>query len=359
MRQKLGAILVEHRSILGDGAIIAAVMAIAGALLFLFDLQGHLSIDRRVDLDELLVLGLILGLALSCFGLRRIVAQEREIGRRIQAEARARFLAHHDHLTGLPNRRQLQQALDAAIALPPSAEMTHALLLLDLNGFKAVNDTHGHAAGDEVLSVVATRLSATLRSGDMLARMGGDEFAVVLHDVRGHDGTADIASEMIASLMPSIAIGSVEHSVGTGIGITLIPTDGSHAGDLMRKADVALYTAKAMGDSSFAFFRDEMESDARDRDRMQRALTAAIADDEIAPFYQPIVDLGDRRDTGVRGARAVDASDDGRHLAGPLHPPRGAKRPDTRTVGQASRAGPAPMPWPGLAPSIFPSTSRP
>ncbi|SKA38990.1 putative bifunctional diguanylate cyclase/phosphodiesterase [Consotaella salsifontis] len=307
---------MRHRVTLSDAGILIAVFAAAGASAFLFDASGELSFDQRVEVVELIGLGVLVFGGLALFGWRRIAEQEREIRQRIAAEDHARFLALHDHLTGLPNRRQLQQALAAAVAIPPGAERVHAIFVLDLNGFKKVNDSFGHARGDEVLSSAAKRIAGALREGDLLARTGGDEFTIVVRDIPGPEGATSIATHILQCLEAPIVIGSDHHSVGTGIGIAIIPRDGTDPAELLRKADVALYKVKASGVSGFAFFQDEMVREARERDRLQRDLSAAIGTEALFPVYQPIVCL---KTGGIRGFEA---------LARWSHPDLGSVPPD-------------------------------
>src|ERR1700748_407080 len=127
--------------------------------------------------------------------------------------------------------------------MPPAPE-AHAVLLLDLNGFKKVNDIHGHPVGDQVLIHVGARLLRAVRDGDLVARLGGDEFAVLARNVAGAEGATSIALRVIESLAPRVTAGGVQHAVGTAMGVALSPQDGLSAEELLRKADVALYRAK-------------------------------------------------------------------------------------------------------------------
>src|SRR5262249_8856652 len=138
-----------------------------------------------IEADELPLLGAVLSIGMLIFSWRRWREQKREAQKRLIAEQDARRLAMQDPLTGLPNRRQFAEALNAALAAPPRAGAAHALLMLDLNGFKQVNDVYGHGAGDQVLIVVGQRLLGLIRQGDMVARLGGDEFAILAHHLAG------------------------------------------------------------------------------------------------------------------------------------------------------------------------------
>ena len=326
MPNKMQKIMIRHKKIVVDTYILGVFMALSAALLFFFDLNGRVSPDPRVDFHELLILAVILGFGITWYGWRRITEQEREICRTLAAECHARFLAHHDPLTGLPNRRSLQNALDDLLAHPAAAGHAHALLLLDLIGFKTINDMHGHGRGDAVLIAVAARMVKTLRTGDLFARIGGDEFALVARNVRSDDGAVKVAAHLLEALIAPILIGTELHSVGTGIGVALVPANSVAADELMRQAYVALYHAKAQGSAAYSLYRKEMDSEARERERMLRDLGAAVQANEIVPFYQPIVDL----DTGE--VHAFEA------LARWTHPTDGPIPPD-RFIPLAEESG--------------------
>jgi diguanylate cyclase (GGDEF)-like protein len=196
-----------------------------------------------------------------------------------------------DALTGLANRRQFETTLKATIAAPPGADSVHALLILDLNGFKTVNDVYGHAAGDEVLVIVAQRLAAVMRDKDMLARLGGDEFAVIAAHLAGPESATGIALRIIKSLEAPIELGSCRHRISIAIGIAVIPQDGTSAEEVLRKADLALYKAKTEKRSTARFFEAEMDRHAREREFLERELAVAIETHAIQPWYQPIMDL--------------------------------------------------------------------
>ncbi len=211
------------------------------------------------------------------------------MGRRILAEREARALALEDPLTGLPNRRQFDEALAHAVAAPPRAGASHAVLALDLNGFKKVNDVYGHLAGDEVLAQVALRLRQAVREGDLVARLGGDEFAVLATHIASSEAATGVARRIIEALEPPVLSSQGEHQVGAAIGIALSPQDGG-VDEILRKADIALYRAKG-GTSALCFFEPAMDAQVRERDHLERELRAAIGTPAMRPFYQPLVDL--------------------------------------------------------------------
>lgn len=265
-------------------------MGICATLLYLFDLSGR-GTTPQIDRDELILLGLGFFGLLCWFGLRRIREQERQIARTLLAETEARHLANHDPLTGLPNRRGLQLALAAAFQEPPTPTRTHALLLFDLNGFKQINDIHGHATGDAVLAGVARRMSGVRRTGDTFARMGGDEFALVLRDAANADEVVEIGRRIVKTLEAPIAIDGETFHVGSGVGAALIPADGPTAAVVLRKADLALYRAKERRASGVVVFDEAIEMENLARDGLARDLAAAIETAAIVPYYQPIIEL--------------------------------------------------------------------
>jgi diguanylate cyclase (GGDEF)-like protein len=163
-------------------------------------------------------------------------------------------VAHHDSLTGLPNRLLFNDRLTQAITLCRRASRQLALLYLDLDRFKLVNDTLGHSAGDELLQGVASRIRHLVRESDTVARVGGDEFVVILHDVTTREGAQNVAKKIIAAIAAPFQLGSQKHSVGIGtsIGIALYPADARDADALVQAADAAMYSAKEMG-STFRF----------------------------------------------------------------------------------------------------------
>ena len=241
--------------------------------------------------DEALALTVLLSTGLLIILARVMIAQRREVRRRIEAEQQARELAHQDVLTGLANRRQFDEKLNAAIAAPPRAGSAHAVLMLDLNGFKKVNDVYGHSAGDELLVKVAGCIVEAVRDADVVARIGGDEFAVLGTQLIGPDDAANIALRIIKAFDAPILAGNAVHHIGVGIGIALFPQDGVTSEELLRRADIALYRAKAELRSTLCFFEEEMDVAVRARDLLQRDLEGAIQSGTIVPFYQPIVDL--------------------------------------------------------------------
>jgi diguanylate cyclase (GGDEF)-like protein len=298
----LRSLLIRHRRSIKDLSILVAILLVGLFVAFEVDIfanEDKMTVhEETVELDEVLLLGGLLAVGLLVFAIRRYREQKQEAARRIVAEQHVRELAFQDGLTGLPNRRQFDEALATALASPPRAGAFHAVLLMDLNGFKRVNDIHGHAIGDELLMVVAQRLLCAMRNGDLVARFGGDEFAILACHVAGAEAATGVAMRVIEALEAPITTGAATHSVGVGIGIALSPSDGSEAAEVLRKADVALYRAKAERRSALRFFELQMDQQVRERERLEQALRAALLDRSIATVFRPTVDLNSRKVVG-------------------------------------------------------------
>jgi diguanylate cyclase (GGDEF)-like protein len=288
-------LLVRHRFVIWDMTILLAAAAVLIVLGFEYDFLRLIGLSRAdaagIELGEALLIALLLGVFLLVT-FRRMKARDVEVGRRIAAEEYARELAFQDPLTGLPNRRQFDDALSKAVAAPPGADRTHALILMDLNGFKSINDVFGHPTGDAVLREVGLRLKTIVReTSDPVARLGGDEFGIVASHLGGAESASGIALRIIAALRTPIRSGKTEHIVGVGIGIALFPADGNTAEEVMRRADIALYRAKS-SHSDFRFFEASMDDQVRERAMVEKELRVGIANGDIQPYYQPTVDLG-------------------------------------------------------------------
>ncbi|HLZ65194.1 MAG TPA: EAL domain-containing protein [Aliidongia sp.] len=285
---------MRHRVTIRDLAIIGAATLVGLYWVYAVDVfqnEGGGYKAETIELDEALLIGGALAIALLALVAKQYVVQKREVARRIAAECYARELAYQDGLTGLPNRRQFDDALIKALGSPPRAAATHGLFLLDLNGFKRINDVHGHGVGDEVLIVVARRLLGAMRDGNMIARFGGDEFAVLATHLAGSEAATNIALRIIGALDAPITAGGTIHRVGVGIGIALLPIDASTPEEAMRRADVALYRAKAERRSAMRFFEEGMDLQVRERAALEQALRTSIEAGAIEPAFLPTVQL--------------------------------------------------------------------
>ncbi len=216
----------------------------------------------------------------------------RDITERKMAEEKIKQLAFYDPLTQLPNRRLLLERLKHGIDVERREGKQLALLMLDLDRFKAVNDSLGHQAGDELLQQVAIRITSRLRDVDMVARLGGDEFIVLLEDIAHTEDAARIAKDIVTELTKSFRLSQSDHvQIGASIGISLYPQHGDTPEILMARADAALYQAKDAGRGCFAYFSEDLTIAARERIELEARLRKAIEQQELRVFYQPQVDI--------------------------------------------------------------------
>lgn len=208
-----------------------------------------------------------------------------------RSEEKLEHLANHDPLTGLANRLLLNDRLDRAIRRMQRDSKRLAVLFLDLDRFKIVNDTLGHAVGDELLQQVAARLQACLRSSDTIGRLGGDEFLVIIEDYRDQSEIERLAEKLHKSLVAVFPVNTKELFIGVSIGISLFPEDGSDASTLIRNADSALYRAKEAGRGSYSFYHAELTRQAEARLEIEAQLRGALQRGEFRLNYQPKIDL--------------------------------------------------------------------
>ena len=228
-----------------------------------------------------------------------------------ESEAQMEYLAHHDPLTDLPNRLLLFYRMEHGIDVAKREGKQLALLMLDLDRFKDVNDSFGHLAGDQLLQQVAKRLASRLREVDTVARLGGDEFTVLLDDIAHPEDAARVAREIINDLSKSWQLPNYgEVRIGVSIGISLYPQHGETPEILLQHADVALYLAKAQGRGRYAYFSDELTDLARTRMELEMRLRRAIARNELRVFYQAQVDIASGRIVGAEAlVRWQDATE--------------------------------------------------
>jgi diguanylate cyclase (GGDEF)-like protein len=218
---------------------------------------------------------------------------------RIDSEARLAYLAQFDPLTGLPNRALLADRFSQMIVHAKRRSSPVAVLFIDLDGFKAVNDTLGHAGGDRLLKEVAARLQSAVRSEDTVARISGDEFAIVLPDLARPDDAGLVAQKVIESLARSIEVQGSEIFVTASVGIAAFPADGLDADTLIGAADAAMYRAKQTGRNAYQFFTAEINQRSRARVQLGGELRKALEREEFALYYQPKYQLATRRPVGA------------------------------------------------------------
>ena len=221
---------------------------------------------------------------------------------RVKVEAMMRDMAHYDAITGLPNRNLLHDRLGQVLLQTQRNREQMAVMFLDLDRFKNINDTLGHAVGDELLRHVAQRLSMTLRASDTLARLGGDEFVVVLPRLNNRLQAQTVAEKLIEALQAPIVVDGHALHISTSIGICLCPDDGTDMAILLRNADTAMYQAKSSGRNTFRFYTERMNLEADRRYRIESALRVGLHDDELMLYFQPLVDM---RSGQVYGAEAL------------------------------------------------------
>jgi diguanylate cyclase (GGDEF)-like protein/PAS domain S-box-containing protein len=214
----------------------------------------------------------------------------RDLSDRKRAEQRIQHLAHHDSLTGLANRTLFRDRLAQAMALAERSGRGVALLCLDLDGFKAVNDLLGHPVGDAVLVEVGNRLVACLRDSDTVARLGGDEFAIVQSFIDQPRGAAGLAARVVELLAEPFEVEGQRVCIGTSVGVALFPSDATAPETLLRDADLALYRAKHDGKGTFRFFEQAMDERLQQRRMMEQELRLAMLREEFSLHYQPLFD---------------------------------------------------------------------
>ena len=225
-----------------------------------------------------------------------------DLEERKRVEQSIRHIAHHDALTGLPNRSLFRDRLTHAMAQADRYHQKLAVMFLDLDRFKAINDTLGHNVGDQLLKIAAERLRSCVRDSDTVARLGGDEFTVIVEDiVEDHDAAA-VAQKILDTLSQPFNLYGHEVFISVSVGVTLYPSDDENADNLLRNADSAMYRAKEFGRNNFQFYVAEMNIKARERLRLESSLRRALDRNEFMLYYQPRVSLESGR---VIGAEAL------------------------------------------------------
>jgi diguanylate cyclase (GGDEF)-like protein len=293
--------------------VFAHQTAVADLDLYLSDLKQRLTAAEQVSNTVTFPDGRVVHISYG----RRLgggwVATHEDITQRKASEDRIERLAHYDSLTGLANRNLFKELIEEALARYRRFDARFAVLLLDLDKFKAVNDVLGHQSGDTLLKEVADRIRATVREVDIAARIGGDEFALIVMpgDRPLQDGAATLASGLVKALAAPFEIDGHPVVIGCSIGIAIVPEHGTRIDQILRNADLALYKSKNSGRNGFSIYSDELKAEADQRNILEIELREAIWREEIEVFYQPIVDL----DTGY--TRSVEA------LARWRHPSRG------------------------------------
>ena len=313
--------------------VLFATMTIVVAVVLAANLQGWhvnrvapLSFNTFVDIVAVLCVTSVIAWLMSNdmhSALDAVHAQNLQMA---ATQARMEIMATHDALTGLPNRSLARDRFDQAAAAARRTGHRVAMLYLDLDNFKNVNDTLGHSSGDTLLKQVSDRLSALLRTADTVARLGGDEFLLLVPEVDDVDVVADIASKVVSGLMVPFDVMGMEIFSGCSLGITVFPTDGEDFDSLLKKSDIAMYRAKESGRNAYRFWDGEMNASVVEHVELLSAMRSALANREFTLAYQPQFDL---RTGKLIGAEA---------LIRWRHPDKGAVSP-ARFIPLAERSG--------------------
>ncbi|MFI3157613.1 MAG: EAL domain-containing protein [Methylococcaceae bacterium] len=247
----------------------------------------------------------LLGISTACDAQGRLthyIAVFSDISERKATEAKIEYLAHHDSLTHLPNRILLRDRFEQAVAYAARNNSLLALLFLDLDHFKQINDTMGHDIGDRLLQAIATRLVKCLREVDIICRQGGDEFIIVLTDLKETDTVLQTTQKILQQLNEPFAIDDTQINTSFSIGISLYPKDSMRFEGLLTKADTAMYAAKKQGRNTFCFFSSDMNIGSAERMNMENSLCHALEKGELSLYYQPQYSIKNRQ---LMGAEAL------------------------------------------------------
>jgi diguanylate cyclase (GGDEF)-like protein/PAS domain S-box-containing protein len=227
------------------------------------------------------------------------VATGKDITDRIKVQERLQYMATHDDLTDLPNRTLLRDRLSQAVTKAERDGSRVALLFLDMDKFKHVNDSLGHIVGDQLLRIVAERIGQCVRKGDTIARLGGDEFTVVMEGIEEIDDVNRIARKIINQLSEEVFVGKYQLRPSTSVGVTIAPDDASSVDELLKNADIAMYRAKARGGNCYQYFTEDMTAHAVEYLEIQNKLSKALANDEFEVYYQPRIQVATGKICGM------------------------------------------------------------
>ncbi len=227
------------------------------------------------------------------------ISTGKDVTEQTLAQERLQFMAHHDALTELPNRILFLDRAQQALAHAHRHDRVVAILFIDLDRFKNINDTLGHEVGDDILQKLANRLSLAIREGDTVARFGGDEFVILLDDIASETNIAQVAQKVLDELAMPFFIDTQEFHITASIGISFFPSDGDDAQALLKNADTAMYRAKDFGKNNYKFYSYDMSSRALERLTMEHSMRQALKNDEYQLYYQAQIDIDSGLITGV------------------------------------------------------------
>lgn len=262
-------------------------------------IHNNIIAERNNMIISIALVLLIVFSILFVFVRRASLIASRRMQEKLEDEAMMRHIAYHDALTGLPNREMFRNRLESAIARTERHESLLAIIFLDLDRFKHINDTLGHSAGDLLLKEVAVRLTNCLRQTDTLARQGGDEFTILLDGITHVDEVEIVIKRILAAFEVPVRLGDQEVMTSASMGVSIYPFDERDIDSLLRDADIAMYAAKAAGRDNYAFYTSEMSQDKSGSLEMENKLRMALEENEYILQYQPIVDVRKGQMIGV------------------------------------------------------------
>lgn len=255
-------------------------------------LDDDASVERAYDVGAIDYITKPIKWAVLKHRVRSVVAK-------VIAERKVELLAYRDSLTSLPNRLLFADRLEQSLVRAERLRETVALMLIDIDDFKLVNDSFGHEAGDKLIQAIAKLLSKSLRRADTVARLGGDEFAIIVDNIEGYDDVVSIADNLTTVLKHNVRLDDQETFTSASVGIAIFPEDGADASTLMKNADTAMFRAKENGRGSFQFYKPEMSVNAMERLDLENSIRKAVDNGELVIHYLPIVDIHKNELAGV------------------------------------------------------------
>ena len=252
--------------------------------------------------------------------IRGLIVNTRDVSDRLAIQQRMQHLAYHDSLTGLPNRSLLQDRVSQALGRADRTKKDLAVMFIDIDNFKNINDTLGHDVGDELLREIAKRLTQSVRQHDTIARQGGDEFIVLLEELDGQRGATRVAQKILDALRTVFVVGGVEQHVSGSIGLALFPQDGHDPQTLLKNADTAMFHGKSLGKNTYQFFTHQMNIAVKRRAELESSLRVAVKDGDFALHYQPQIDLNSGEIVAVEGLVRWNSLENGTLMPGDFIP---------------------------------------